>query len=220
MPVDPLAMPATTTVTSLLAEPLKLAGLAVFAPGEVRTITLSAFEVSQRVFVWNGLFNAKVKNLISGVDLVDAADEIATGHQGVQNRGGQGVGGGTKNEPGGFGLPASVVITNLIGETLSIAGITIKPGVVFTLNTTLLPINQQSAVWNALIQARNVGLISSPQLTVSVTDGFTGHQGIADHGGQGNGGQVAVLVDNLAGNLGVRGQPVTVRGQTITVRGQ
>lgn len=187
------AIPASTTVTSLLAERLQLAGLRVFTAAEVRTIDLAAFGAAQKTVVWNALYNAKLRGLVSGVDLTFDVTDIATGHQGIQNLGGQGTGGIVQSTRG-LGLPASVVITNLVSETLSIAGIIIRPGGVFTLVTTLLPINQQAAVWNALIRARDTGLIASPQLTTAVAAGFTGHQGVNDGGGHGNGGQFAVLV--------------------------
>lgn len=214
------AIPASATVTSLLDEPLQLAGLRVFTAGEVRTIDLSAFEAAQRVAVWKALYNARLAGLMSGADLTFDVADVATGHQGVQNRGGQGVGGAVKPVVGGLGLPAAVVVTSLITETLSIAGITIPPLGEFTLDTTLLPINQQAAVWNALIRARDTGLISSPDLTVAVDAGFTGHQGVDNSGGQGNGGQIAVLVDTPPASVTVQGTYVTVRGEPITVQGQ
>jgi len=204
------AIPASTVVTNLLGEPLKLAGVQAFAAGETRTIDLSAFGTAQKTVVWNGLYNAGQRGLMLGVDLTFGVTDLATGHQGVQNIGGHGTGIIVTSVPGGLSLPASVVITSLISETISIAGITILPLGVFTLDTTLLPINQQAAVWNALIRARDTGLISSPQLTVAVVDGFTGHQGVDGFGGHGPGGQLAYLV------LGAAAAPVNVVAPVVS----
>jgi len=123
MAADPSTIPASATVTNLLAEPLALAGLKTLAPGEVRVITLSAFLLAQRSMVWNGLYNAAIKGLISTSDVTFDVNEIATGHQGVLNRGGQGTGFDIVEVPGGLGLPASVTFTNLLDEPLVIAGI-------------------------------------------------------------------------------------------------
>lgn len=94
-----------------------------------------------------------------------------------------------------------------------------QPGDTAIIGLASLPINQQAAVWNALIVARDAGYISSPQLTVAVQAGFTGHQGTENYGGHGPGGQIDFLLQTPYVGITVGGVPLTVRGQDITVQG-
>jgi hypothetical protein len=185
MPAAPSTIPASATVTNLLAEPLTVYGLPAFAVGEVRVLNMSAFVLAQRSVIWNALYNAKLKNLVSSPDLTFDVNDLATGHQGVVNRGGHGVGGSIVPVPGGLGLPASVSFTNLLDEPLVIVGVLLPVGGTGIIDFSGLSINQQSVSWNDLINARDKGLISSPDLTTAVQTGFTGHQG---SGGQDSGG--------------------------------
>ncbi len=89
MAADPSTIPATVQVTNLLAEQLKLEGLQIFAPGEVRTITMTNFLLAQRASVWNAIRNAKVKGLVATDSAVIDVTPLPTGHQGVENNGGQ-----------------------------------------------------------------------------------------------------------------------------------
>jgi hypothetical protein len=250
MPADPSTIPASATVTNLLPEPLKVFGLPAFTAGEVRVITMSAFLLAQRSVIWNALYNAVLKNLVSSPQVTFDVGEIATGQQGVVNRGGHGVGGAVVPVPGGLSLPPSVTFINLLSEPLVLAGIysapasgpspfdvdvllygdTVQdygddvtlfgqPSYVITIDLTLLPINQQAAVWNALINARDKGLISSPELTTAVQTGFTGHQGVDNYGGHGNGGQISFLLQTPYVGVSIGGVPITVRGEDITVQG-
>ncbi|MFA6132478.1 MAG: hypothetical protein WC869_00525 [Phycisphaerae bacterium] len=193
MPADPSTIPASATVTNLLTEPLALAGLKTLAPAEARLVDLAAFQLAQRTLVWNAICNAYLKSLVNVSGTPLEVDDLATGQQGVQNIGGHGTGLDVVDVPGGLGLPASVTITNLGTTPLALAGI--NPFLTsVTIHLSLLPINQQSQIWNTLIAARDAGLISSPGLTVGVQVGFTGHQGNDNAGGHGNGGQRTLLV--------------------------
>lgn len=217
MALPPSAIPASVTVVNLLSEPLALPGVQSFAVGETRVITLSAFGLEQRSLIWNAIYNAKVEGLVTAAAATFDVTEIATGHQGSTNRGGHGVGGTIVPVPGGLGLPATVTFTNELDEPLSIIGVLVQPGASFTYDMTGVGINQQSLVWNALVSAEAVGLISSSDLGPAVTPGFTGQQ---EHGGQGNGGQISFLVETQFQGTTIEGKDVTVRGNAFTVRGQ
>lgn len=220
MPADPSTIPASATVTNLLPEPLKVFGLPAFAAGEVRVVNMSAFLLAQRSVIWNALYNAVLQNLVSSPDVTFDVTEIATGQQGVVNRGGHGVGGAVVPVPGGFSLPSQVTFTNLLSEPLVLAGIYLTANDTGVIDMTLVPINQQSALWNALINARDKGLISSPELTTAVRTGFTSHQGVENYGGHGNGGQLEFLVQTPYQGIIIGGVPLTVQGEDITVQGQ
>lgn len=214
------AIPASATVTNKLAEPLAIAGLQTFAVAEVRTIDLSAFGAAQQTVIWNALYNAVLKNLITAPAVTFSVEDSATGHQGVVNSGGQGFGGSIVPVSGGFGLPATATITNLVADPLVVAGIRLEPGASAVVDLTTPPINQLSKLWNALIRARDKGLISSADLTTEVTDGFTGQQDTENSGGHGPGGQVAALLQTAVPSITINGVVTTVRGQAITVQGQ
>jgi hypothetical protein len=193
MPADPSTIPASAVVTNITVEPLQVLGLATFAVAEVRTVTMSTFLLPQRAVVWNALRNAVVKGLVTAPAVTFDVTEVATGQQSIINSGGQGTGGAVVDVPGGLGLPALVTIVNELADPLVIAGVHLLPGASFGYDMTLLPINQQAQVWNALIVARDLGHISSAELTTAVLEGFTGHQAADNAGGQGNGGQLQIL---------------------------
>lgn len=212
-------IPASVTVVNLVGEPLALPGLRPFAVSESRDIDLSSFGLSQRSLIWNAIYNAQIRGWVTAAAATFDVVEIATGHQGSINRGGHGVGGSVVSVPGGLGLPDTVTFTNELDDPLSIVGIIVQPGDSFTYDMTLVGINQQSLVWNALVNAEARGYISSADLGAAVTAGFTGQQ---EHGGQGDvaGGQVSFLHETVPESVVIGGQVVTVRGQDITVRGQ
>lgn len=123
MALPPSSIPASASVTNLLTEPLGLPGIQTLAANETRTITMSAFGLSQRSLVWNALYNAKLKGYLSSAAVTFDVEEIATGHQGSINRGGQGVGGSTVPVAGGLVIPDTATVTNELDDPLSVAGI-------------------------------------------------------------------------------------------------
>lgn len=90
MPANPSTIPGSATFTNSLAEPLKVEGLKLFAPGEVRLVTLSTFLLPQRAAVWNALWVAKTNGLLTTGTSMFEVDALPTGHQATQGNGGQG----------------------------------------------------------------------------------------------------------------------------------
>lgn len=89
MPADPSTIPASITVTNATAGRFSVAGLQIFEPGEVRTVTLSAFGLAQRAAIWNALTVALGRGYLTSGTAGFEVTSLYTGHQNTDGHGGQ-----------------------------------------------------------------------------------------------------------------------------------